>query len=265
MRVLLIGDIFGRPGRDIVRKLLPDYRKANGIDLAIANGENASAGRGCTAENFHEILASGVDVVTMGDHIWDKKELLDVIDKTDFLVRPANYPDTAPGRGATIVQINRKPVAIMNLQGRVFMQPPLDCPFRKADALLPKLREQTPLIFVDFHAEATSEKVAMGWYLDGRVTAVVGTHTHVPTDDVQVLPNGTGFVTDLGITGPVDSVIGMNKDDVLKRFLEAVFVPFTIPKTGRVHLNAVLVDADETTGKARAISRVRLEALAESL
>lgn len=265
MKVLLIGDIFGRPGRDIVRKLLGPYRKENGIDVVIANGENASAGRGCTAENFHEILAAGVDVVTMGDHIWDKKELLDVIDKTDFLVRPANYPEGAPGKGATVVNIQKRAIAVVNLQGRVFMQPPIDCPFRKADAILPKLREQTPLIFVDMHAEASSEKVAMGWYLDGRVTAVVGTHTHVPTDDARVLPGGTAYVSDLGITGPVDSIIGMNKDDVLKRFLEAVYVPFTVPKTGRVHLNAVLVDADETTGKARSIGRVRLEALAENL
>ena len=250
MRILMIGDVIGKPGRRAVKSLLPGIRAEHGIDLVIANGENTAGGFGLTPETAYELLDSGVDVLTSGNHIWDQKEIIPHMDEGLPLIRPANYPD-APGRGYMVT----KGVMVMNLMGRVFM-PPLDCPFRTASRILEETQDSAPkVIIVDFHAEATSEKQAMGWYLDGRVSAVLGTHTHVGTVDARVLPKGTGYLTDVGMTGPVDSVIGSDTGAVLERFLTGM--PHRLPVGGgQVVMNSVLVDIDPETGKASAIERI---------
>ncbi len=251
MRILMIGDVIGKPGRDAVRVLLPDLKREKSIDFVICNGENTAGGFGITADTASELLESGVDVLTSGNHIWDKKEIIPLMDEGLPLIRPANYPD-APGRG----YIHQGGVTVVNLMGRVFMAP-LDCPFRTADALLEQLKKegQSKVIIVDFHAEATSEKQAMGWYLDGRVSAVLGTHTHVGTIDAKILPKGTAYVTDVGMTGPSDSVIGSDRDAVLERFLTSL--PTRLPvAAGPCVLNAALVEVDEETGKASLIERI---------
>ena len=255
MRILMIGDVIGRPGREAVRRILPGLRQEKAIDLVIANGENTADGFGLTAETASDLLDSGVDVLTSGNHIWDKKEFIPYLDDVQGeglpVVRPANYPD-APGVGV----IRRKGVAVLNLMGRVFMTQ-LDCPFRTADRLLDQLRseEDTPMIIVDFHAEATSEKQAMGWYLDGRVSGVFGTHTHVGTVDARILPHGTAYLTDVGMTGPVDSVIGSDTDAVLERFLTSMPQRLPVAK-GPCTFNSVLVDVDEQTGRSSYLERV---------
>ena len=251
MRILMIGDVIGKPGREAVRILLPDLKRERSIDFVICNGENTAGGFGITADTAVELLESGVDVLTSGNHIWDKKEIVPYLDEGLPLIRPANYPD-APGRG----YLHQGGVTVVNLMGRVFMAP-LDCPFRTADALLEQLKEEgeSKVIIVDFHAEATSEKQAMGWYLDGRVSGVFGTHTHVGTVDARILTKGTAYLTDVGMTGPMDSVIGSDKDAVLARLMTSL--PQRLPvATGPCVLNAVLVDVDEMTGKASSIERV---------
>jgi len=251
LRILMIGDVIGKPGREAVRAVLPDLKREKSIDFVICNGENTAGGFGITADTATELLESGVDVLTSGNHIWDKKEIIPYMDEGLPLIRPANYPD-APGRG----HLSSRGVTVVNLMGRVFMGP-LDCPFRAADALLDQLKEEgeSRVIIVDFHAEATSEKQAMGWYLDGRVSGVFGTHTHVGTVDARILPKGTAYLTDVGMTGPVDSVIGSDKDAVLERFLTSM--PHRLPVAiGSCVLNAVLVDVDEETGNASSIERV---------
>jgi len=251
LRILMIGDVIGKPGREAVRILLPDLKRERSIDFVICNGENTAGGFGITADTAVELLESGVDVLTSGNHIWDKKEIVPYLDEGLPLIRPANYPD-APGRG----YLHQGGVTVVNLMGRVFMAP-LDCPFRTADALLEQLKEEgeSKVIIVDFHAEATSEKQAMGWYLDGRVSGVFGTHTHVGTVDARILTKGTAYLTDVGMTGPMDSVIGSDKDAVLARLMTSL--PQRLPvATGPCVLNAVLVDVDEMTGKASSIERV---------
>lgn len=251
MRILMIGDIIGQPGRKTVRALVSDMRREHGIDVVIANGENTAGGFGLTLDTAHELLDSGVDIITSGNHIWDQKEMIPHLDEGLPVIRPANYPD-APGRGS-LVQDN---VMVINLQGRVFM-PPLDCPFRTADRILAEAQESglSPVIIVDFHAEATSEKQAMGWYLDGRVAAVLGTHTHVGTVDTRILPKGTAYVTDVGMTGPVNSVIGSDSGAVLERFLTAM--PHRLQVAGGpTVLNSVLVDIDPESGIAQSIQRL---------
>lgn len=251
MRILMIGDVIGKPGREAVRALLPDLKRERAIDFVICNGENTAGGFGITVETATELLESGVDVLTSGNHIWDKKEIVPHLDEGLPLIRPANYPD-APGRG----YLEKGGVTVVNLMGRVFMAP-LDCPFRTADALLEQLKEEgkSKVIIVDFHAEATSEKQAMGWYLDGRVSGVFGTHTHVGTVDARILPKGTAYLTDVGMTGPTDSVIGSDKDAVLARFMTSL--PQRLPvASGPCMLNAVLVDVDEETGNASSIERL---------
>ena len=251
MRILMIGDIIGQPGRRTVRSLISDMRLEHGIDLVIANGENTAGGFGLTVDTAYELLDSGVDILTSGNHIWDQKEMIPHLDEGLPVIRPANYPD-APGRGS-LVQDN---VMVINLQGRVFM-PPLDCPFRTADRILQEalISGLPPVIIVDFHAEATSEKQAMGWYLDGRVGAVLGTHTHVGTVDARILPKGTAYVTDVGMTGPVNSVIGSEASAVLERFLTAV--PQRLPVArGPTVLNSVLVEIDPDSGNATSIQRL---------
>jgi metallophosphoesterase (TIGR00282 family) len=249
MRILFIGDIFGSPGRRIVADHLQDIIKAQSIDLAIANAENSAGGFGVTPAIAEDLFKLGIDALTTGNHIWDKREIYDYLDRTSRLLRPANYPPGVPGKGVVIV----KGCAIINLQGRVYM-PHTDCPFRAADQILAELDPAIKVRFVDFHAEVTSEKISMGWYLDGRVSAVIGTHTHVPTADSRILPGGTAYQTDAGMTGPYDSVIGVEKDMILKRFMTAMPVRMEAAK-GSVELHSVIIDVDEATGKAAAIRR----------
>ena len=251
MRILMIGDIIGRPGRRAIRRLVPEVREELGIDMVIANAENTAGGFGLTLETAYELLESGVDVLTSGNHVWDQKEIVPHMDEGLPLVRPANYPD-APGRGYMI----HDGVMVLNLMGRVFM-PPLDCPFRTATGILNEVVDDDgpKVILVDFHAEATSEKQAMGWYLDGRVSAVVGTHTHVGTVDTRVLPMGTAYVSDVGMTGPVDSVIGSEADAVLDRFLTGLPHRLTVAG-GPVMMNSVVIEVDSETGKASSIKRL---------
>lgn len=262
MRILFIGDIFGRPGRTIVKERLPGLVKNHQINLTIANGENAAAGFGITPALAEELFELGIDVITTGNHVWDKRELAEYFEaeKTNphslamRLLRPANYPPTMPGWGMFEGTKNRVPFAVLNLQGRIFMGSN-DDPFRAADQLLKEVRAR--VVVVDFHAEATSEKMSMGWYLDGRVTAVIGTHTHVPTADERVLPGGTAYITDVGMSGPYESVIGVQKELVVGKFLNNMPVRFE-PASGDVRLCAVVVDCDETSGRARSIQRLML-------
>ncbi len=259
MRILFIGDIVGSPGREIVLGRLADLVAQHQPDLVIANGENSAAGFGITPRIAEELLAAGIEVITGGNHSWDRKEIFEFIPNEPRLLRPANFPPGGPGRGLyTGTARNGVPFAVLNLQGRTFM-PPLDCPFQTADRELARIPAGTKVIFVDFHAEATSEKQAMGWYLDGRVSAVVGTHTHVASADERVMPNGTAHITDVGMTGPHESVIGMDRNAMVKRFLDSLPARFEVA-AGDVRLNGVLVDIDESTGHARSISRVRVNA-----
>ena len=259
MRILFIGDIVGSPGRDIVQARLAELVREHSADLVIANGENAASGFGITPRLAEGLFNAGIEVITGGNHSWDRREIFEYIPSEPRLLRPANFPEGAPGRGVYLgTSRNGTPYAVLNLMGRVFMNP-LDCPFRTADRLLSAIPPETKVIFVDMHAEATSEKQAMGWYLDGRVSAVVGTHTHVATADEHVLPNGTAFITDVGMTGPHESVIGMDRAAMTKRFLDGLPARFEVA-LGDVQLNGVLVDVDETTGRARKISRLNVRA-----
>jgi len=258
VNILFVGDIVGKPGRRILAQALPDLRREHGVDLVIANGENSAGGFGITRETFEAILACGVDVVTGGNHTWHAREVMDLRDEDPRLLRPANYPAGTPGRGAGVFQVRAgrglPPVGILNLVGRVFMEP-VESPFQTGRDQVELLRRETPVIVVDFHAEATSEKIALAWYLDGRVSAVIGTHTHVQTADERILPNGTAFITDAGMTGPSDSIIGMGREEVLQRFLTLLPVRFDVAK-GPAHLSAILLDIDEELGRARGIRRL---------
>jgi 2',3'-cyclic-nucleotide 2'-phosphodiesterase len=264
MRILFIGDIVGAPGRQIVRERLADIVAQRQIDLVIANCENAASGFGITPRLVEELLAAGIDVLTGGNHIWDRKEILDYIPHQPRLVRPANFPEGNPGSGLFIgAAKNGARYAVLDLQGRVFM-PAIECPFRTADRLLAALAPEIRVVIVDMHAEATSEKLALGWYLDGRVTAVVGTHTHVATADERVLPGGTACITDVGMTGPHTGVIGMDRAGMIKRFLDAMPARFDVA-SGDVRMNTVLIETDDTApelspaeGRARARSIERL-------
>ena len=259
MKILFVGDIFGKPGRDIARRAIPALVDARGIDFVIANVENSAAGFGVTGDIAETILGYGVDAMTSGNHVWDKKEVLEYMPRQPKLLRPANFPAGVPGRGSYLGRTRSgQPVGVINLMGRIFMTP-LDDPFAVALREIEALRAKTRVIFVDFHAEATSEKVAMGWHLDGRVTAVVGTHTHVQTADERILPKGTAYQTDVGMTGPHDSIIGVTTEAALGRFLTAMPARFEAA-TGPGRLNAVLVTADPATGKAANIERLNLSA-----
>jgi hypothetical protein len=257
MKILFIGDIVGGPGRRAVRELVPalieDYR----IDMVIANCENAAAGFGITREIVEELYRCRIDVLTSGNHVWDKKEILEFVEDYETLLRPANYPEGAPGFGSALVPCpSGVQVGVINLVGRVFMRP-LDCPFKTAEKEIEKLRRKTKILLVDMHAEATSEKQAMGWFLDGRVSAVIGTHTHVQTADEQILPQGTAYMTDAGMTGPFDSIIGTKKEAVLERFLMQMPNKFDVAK-GDVRLQGALITIDEGTGRSLGIERVNL-------
>ncbi len=253
MNILFIGDIFASPGLRIVADHIQDIVETNRVELAIANAENSAGGFGITPSIAEELFALGLDVLTSGNHVWDKREVYDYFERQPRLLRPANYPD-APGRGSIVVRArNGVDCAVLNLQGRTYM-PATDCPFRKADQLLEELDPAVKVRFVDFHAEVTSEKIAMGWYLDGRVSAVVGTHTHIPTADTRILPNGTAYQTDCGMTGPYHSVIGVETDIIIQRFLTGLPVRMEAARQSP-ELHAVIVDVDEVTGRARAIRR----------
>jgi hypothetical protein len=258
MKLLFIGDVVGKPGRRALRDLLPRVIYRHDIDLVVVNAENAAAGFGVTRTVVEEIYASRVDVLTTGNHVWDKKEVMEFIDEYETLLRPANYPEGTPGRGTVLLSAhNGCPTAVINLSGRVFMKP-VDCPFRTAEIEIEMLRKKTKVIIVDMHAEATSEKQALGWFLDGEVSAVIGTHTHVQTADEQILPKGTAYITDVGMTGPFDSVIGVEKEMVIERFLTYRPNKFDVAK-GDVRLQGVVVDIDPETGRARTIERLSLK------
>ncbi len=254
--VLCVGDVFGEPGRKALQTLLPRLRKQYEVDLAVVNVENAAAGFGVTPLIARTFLDQGVDVMTSGNHIWDRKEIIQYIVKENLLLRPANYPPGTPGTGSVVVKAGPHKVAVLNMMGRVFL-PHLDCPFRKADEEIARLRQDTPIIIVDMHTEATSEAQAMGWYLDGRVSAVVGTHRHVQTADERLLPQGTAFITDLGMTGPVDSVIGVEPALAIGRFLTQMPNKFE-PAKGPAALHGAVIRIDPDTGRALSIERLRV-------
>lgn len=259
MNILFIGDVVGRSGRELVRLGLRALVEQHAVDLTIANVENAAAGFGITRDIGDEFRKWGIDVMTSGNHIWDKKEAIDYIGEEPRLLRPANYPAGVPGRGAYVARTrNDEPVGIINAMGRVFMLS-IDDPFASVLHEVEAMRHWTRVILVDFHAEASSEKMAMGWHLDGKVTAVVGTHTHVQTADERVLPGGTAYITDAGMTGPHDSIIGMEREPALTRFLTGMPIKFE-PATGNPRLNGVLVNADAATGRATQITRISYSA-----
>jgi metallophosphoesterase (TIGR00282 family) len=259
MRILFVGDIFGKPGREIARRAIPALIEQRAIDFVIANVENSAAGFGVTGDIADVILSYGVDAMTSGNHVWDKKEVLEYIPRQPRLLRPANFPAGVPGRGSSLGRTRTgEPVGVVNVMGRVFMAP-LDDPFAVALREIEALRAKTRVIFVDFHAEATSEKIAMGWHLDGKATAVVGTHTHVQTADDRILPKGTAYLTDTGMTGPFDSIIGVTIDAALGRFVSGMPAKFDAA-SGPGRLNAVIVTADPATGRATAIERLNMSA-----
>lgn len=258
MKVLFIGDIVGRGGRQAIKELLPRINKQKGVDFSIANGENAAAGAGITPRIMNQLFSYGVDIITSGNHLWDKKEIIPVLDQEKRLLRPANYPPGVPGLGSTIAQTpSGLKIGIINLSGRVFMQA-LDCPFRAAEREIKKLRKETLLIVVDMHAETTSEKIAMGWFLDGKVSAVLGTHTHVQTADEGILPQGTAYITDVGMAGATESVIGVKTDLILRRFLTQLPVRFE-PAENDIQLSAVVLDLNPATGRAESIERIQMK------
>jgi metallophosphoesterase (TIGR00282 family) len=256
LKILFIGDVVGRAGRQALSSRLHRLVDEHRVDLVVANGENAAAGFGLTANIVTELLDLGIDVITSGNHIWDKREICDYLDRQERLLRPANYPPGLPGRGAGIYSTSAGlQVGVVNLEGRVFMSN-LDCPFRAAEQLIEEMRRRTPIILVDFHAEATSEKMALGCYLDGRVSAVVGTHTHVQTADERILPGGTAYITDAGMTGSRDAVIGIRKELAIEKFLTQQPVRFEVAKKDP-WLCGVLIEVDEKTGRALKVERIQ--------
>ncbi len=254
-RILFLGDVVGEPGRKAVALLLPLLKQELHLDFVIVNGENSAGGRGITPKIAISLMRAGAAVVTSGDHIWDQKEIVPFLAEEPRMLRPLNYPEGTPGYGSIVLETKKCKVAVVNLQGRTFMNQPLENPFPVIKACVEELRKETPVIFVDFHAEATSEKVAMGWHLDGLVSAVVGTHTHVPTADERVLPKGTAFQSDAGMCGPMDSVIGSQIEPVLERFHTMRPARFGVGR-GAVRLNGALITIDPQTGRALSIERV---------
>lgn len=254
MRILFIGDIVGKVGRNAIAEYLPKIKQSYRPTVSIVNAENAAHGKGLTEKLYKQLLRDGVDFMTMGNHTYGQREIYDFIDDANRMVRPANFPSEAPGVGMRFIQINDIKLAIINLQGRSFMQD-IDDPFKKADQLIEEAKKETNFIFVDFHAETTSEKNAMGWYLDGRVSAVVGTHTHIQTSDERVLPNGTGYITDVGMTGYYDGILGINRDEVIERFITSLPQRHVVPDDGRSVLSGVIIDLDKY-GKTKQIERI---------
>jgi metallophosphoesterase (TIGR00282 family) len=255
MKILYFGDVVGKPGRQALKLRAQALAASEGADLLIANCENSSGGIGVDPGSARDLFSAGIHVLTSGNHIWHRREIYDFLEGSERLLRPANFAPGVPGRGWSIYETPKGPIAVVNLIGRVFMAP-ADCPFRAADAILEHIGDRTRVVFVDMHAEATSEKMGMGRYLDGRVSAVVGSHTHVQTADEMVLPKGTAFITDTGMCGPLDSVIGMRTDQVLKRFVDQLPIRYDVG-VGPPLLQAVAIDVDENTGRARGIRRIR--------
>lgn len=249
MKVLFIGDIVGDLGLDAVERNLPKLKRKYEVDVVIANAENAAKGRGLTHRIYQDLLMMGVDVMTMGNHTWDQREIFDFIDDTDYLIRPANFSEEAPGKGMTTITKNGQTLSVINLHGRVFL-PPHEDPFKMATELVEEAKKISPLVFVDFHAETTSEKIALSWHLDGQASCVVGTHTHVQTADGRILPGGTAYITDVGMTGPYNEILGMKKESVLYRFKTNMPVRFEVPTKGDTVLSAFFVELDDQTGKA---------------
>lgn len=255
MKILFIGDVVGSPGRDMVKEYLPKLKEKYHPSVTIINGENAAAGKGITEKIYKDFLTWGSQVVTLGNHAWNKREIFDFIDEANYLIRPANFPDGNPGKGIVYININGTEVAVINLQGRTFL-PAIEDPFKKIDELINEAKKRTNIIFVDFHAEATSEKIAFGWYVDGRVSVVVGTHTHVQTADERILPQGTGYITDVGMTGPYDGILGVEREPVIERFLTSLPARFEVKKQGGTQLNAFIATIDKNTGKTTKVERI---------
>ncbi len=257
MKILCIGDIVGKPGRHAVVELLKGIKKEYSIDFVIANAENAAGGAGCTSRMARFLLNGGCDVLTMGDHVWDQKEFESFLNESDRAIRPANFPQVVPGKGYVIQKASSgQKVAVINLIGRIFMRYQVNCPFQELKKMVEEVRQQTPIIVVDMHAEATSEKVALGHFIDGQVSVLFGTHTHIQTADEKILPKGTAYITDLGMSGPYDSVIGQNKESIIERFLKSMPVKFQVAK-GDVSLHGIIVDVDDKTGLAKSIMRIQ--------
>src|SRR5580693_2598030 len=255
LRLLFLGDIIGEPGRKAVIEMLPTLKSSWGLDFVIANGENVAAGRGITPKLAIDLLRCGVAVITTGDHVWDQKDVVGFIETEPRLLRPINYPIGTPGKGSIVLETAKGKVGVINVQGRTFMQPSLENPFRHIEDEVARMRAETQVIFVDVHAETTSEKIALGRFLDGKVSAVAGTHTHVQTADEQIFPGGTAFICDAGMCGPTESVLGREIQPIIQRFVSSMPVNFPVAK-GEVKLHGILVDIDPSTGKAKSIRRV---------
>lgn len=254
MKILFIGDIVGSPGRKIVKEILPSIKKEYSIDFCVANAENAANGKGITYLIAQELYEMGIDALTMGNHVWARNEVFSFIESDDKIVRPANFPENIPGKGSALITNNKGTIGIINLLGRIYMEP-LDSPFIAADREIEKLKKSTNVIIVDMHAEATSEKCTMAWYLDGRVSSVLGTHTHVQTADERIFPCGTSFISDVGMSGPHEGVIGVDKEMILEKFLKHMPIKHELAK-GSVQFNAVIIDIDEKSGKTIHIERI---------
>ncbi len=257
MRILIVGDVVGRPGRKAFGKYTKELRQKHNIDIVIVNGENSAGGKGVSRKSLDELYAAGADIVTSGNHIWDNREVQGLIDDEPYLVRPANYPEGAPGKGWCLYPFKAKNIAVINLSGRAFM-PDMDCPFQKIDDILSEIGDQADIKILDFHAETTSEKMAMGFYLDGRVQVVVGTHTHIQTADERLLPNGTAYITDLGMVGPWNSVLGVKSDIIIKKFTSCMPIRFDLADGPAVY-SAVIVEIDDATNKAVAVERLLIK------
>jgi 2',3'-cyclic-nucleotide 2'-phosphodiesterase len=257
MNILCLGDVVGKPGRQAIEGLLEGLKSEFSLDCVVANSENAAGGSGLTPRVANYMFDMGCDVLTMGDHVWDQKELVNNLDEMDFVIRPANFPSVTPGKGWCIKELSSGiKIGVINLLGRVFMRYNVSCPFNALKEIVEEIRKETDIIIVDMHAEATSEKVAIGHFIDGQVSAVVGTHTHIQTADDRVLPNGTAYITDMGMNGPWDSVIGQRKEEIIERFLKSMPIKFQLAEND-VKLQGVVVDIDENTGKARKITRIQ--------
>lgn len=256
MNIMMIGDICGQPGRRTAAHFIPILKEKYNLDLIIANGENSAGGVGITAKVSEELLKMDIDIITTGNHIWDKKEIFDFIDDQNVLIRPANYPPGTPGKGYHLVSIKNSKVGVINLSGRVFM-PPIDCPFRMADQILSEIKDLCDIIIVDFHAEATSEKLALGWYLDGQVSCVAGTHTHVQTADERILPQGTAYISDIGMVGAWNSILGVDKEPVLRKFLTGLPAKFNVATGNDTFFCAVIIKIDNDSKKVNDIIRIQ--------
>lgn len=256
MKILMVGDVFGRAGRRAFAEYTAKIKREKNIDLVVVNGENAAHGKGLTLPTFNALLSGGADIVTSGNHIWDKKDVLEFIDREPFLLRPANYPANTPGKGFCIYPHKAKNIGVINLQGRIFMSP-MDCPFTRAEEILKEIRRECDIILVDFHAEATSEKMAMASFMDGKINALVGTHTHVQTADERILPKGTAYITDLGMVGPINSIIGVNSGSVVEQFLSCRLTKFE-PAEGNCIYCGLIIEIDDKTNRTLQVERVQI-------